>query len=46
MRIRKQATFDGVWTLFVGDHLCISDLSEAEADALAAAFASISDGGD
>ncbi len=46
MRIRKQATFDGVWTLYVGDCLCISDLSEAEADALAAAFASISDRGD
>lgn len=43
MRIRKVATYDGVWTLFVGDHLCISDLSEAQADALAAAFASLLD---
>ena len=42
MRIRKVATYDGVWTLFVGEHLCISDLSEAQADALAAAFASFS----
>lgn len=42
MRIRKEATYDGVWTLFVGEHLCISDLSEAEADALATAFAAFS----
>ncbi|MCJ2012899.1 hypothetical protein [Methylobacterium sp. J-076] len=44
MRIRKEATYDGVWTLFVGEHLCISDLSEAQADALAAAFASLAHG--
>ena len=43
MRIRKEATYDGVWTLFVGEHLCISDLSEAEADALAMAFAAFSE---
>lgn len=39
MRIRKEATYDGVWTVFVGDHLCFSDLSEPAADALVTAFA-------
>ena len=39
MQIRKEATFDGVWTVFVGEHLCFSDLSAAEAESLAAAFA-------
>lgn len=43
MQIRKEATYDGVWTLFVGEHLCFSDLSEAEADALIAAFFSLSE---
>jgi hypothetical protein len=41
MQIRKEATYDGIWTVFVGEHLCFSDLSEAEADALATAFASL-----
>jgi hypothetical protein len=40
MRIRKEMTYDGVWTVFVGEHLCFSDLSAAEADALVRAFAS------
>jgi hypothetical protein len=39
MQIRKEATYDGVWTVFVGPHLCFSDLDEREADALIAAFA-------
>ena len=38
MQIRKEATYDGVWTVFVGAHLCFSDLSEPDADALMAAF--------
>ncbi len=41
MRIRKEATYDGVWTVFVGDHLCFSDLTEAEAEAVASAFGAI-----
>ena len=41
MQIRKEATSDGIWTVFVGAHLCFSDLSEAEAEALATAFASL-----
>jgi hypothetical protein len=41
MLIRKQATYDGIWTVFVGDHLCFSDLTEAEADALVKAFDSL-----
>lgn len=44
MRIRKEATYDGVWTVFVGAHLCFSDLSERDADALIAAFARLSAG--
>ncbi|MDP4005513.1 hypothetical protein [Methylobacterium sp. NEAU K] len=39
MRIRKEATYDGVWTVFVGEGLCFSDLTEPAADALVAAFA-------
>jgi hypothetical protein len=39
MLIRKEATYDGVWTVFVGPSLCISDLSAEEAEALFAAFA-------
>ncbi|CAA2158698.1 hypothetical protein [Methylobacterium brachiatum] len=39
MRIRKEATYDGVWTVFVGEGLCFSDLSGPAADALVAAFA-------
>ena len=38
MWIRKQATYDGVWTVFIGDGLCISDLTGSDADALVAAF--------
>lgn len=41
MTIRKEETYDGVWTVFVGEHLCFSDLTAAEADALATAFASL-----
>lgn len=41
MSIRKQATYDGIWTVFVGEHLCFSDLTEAEADALVSAFGAI-----
>lgn len=44
MQIRKEATYDGVWTVFVGSHLCFSDLSEPEADALAAVFERLSTG--
>ena len=44
MQIRKEATYDGVWTVFVGDHLCFSDLTETEADALASAFGSLVSG--
>lgn len=39
MRILKEATYDGVWTVFVGEGLCFSDLSGPAADALVAAFA-------
>ena len=39
MQIRKEATYDGVWTVFVGEGLCFSDLSGPAADALVAAFA-------
>ena len=42
MQIRKETTYDGVWTVFVGAHLCFSDLSEPEAEALMAAFARLS----
>ncbi|WP_375457362.1 hypothetical protein [uncultured Methylobacterium sp.] len=41
MRIRKQATYDGVWTVFIGDGLCISALNETDADALMDAFSRI-----
>jgi|GEM_PF-2710029 len=44
MRIHKEGTFDGVWTVFVGPCLCFSDLSETEADALMAAFARLAAG--
>lgn len=40
MQIRKEATYDGVWTVFVGEHLCFSDLTEGEAEALVLAFSS------
>lgn len=39
MRICKQSTYDGIWTVFIGDGLCISDLTGPDADALVAAFA-------
>lgn len=39
MRIRKEATYDGVWTVFIGEGLCFSDLSGPAAEALVAAFA-------
>lgn len=38
MRIRTQVTLDGVWTVFVDEDLCISDLSEPAAQALVAAL--------
>ena len=38
MRIRTQVTFDGIWTVFVDEDLCISDLSAPEAEALVAAL--------
>jgi hypothetical protein len=41
MQIRKEATYDGVWTVFVGRGLCISDLSAEEAEALIEAFSRI-----
>jgi hypothetical protein len=41
MKIRKEATYDGVWTVFVGRSLCISDLSADEAEALIEAFSRI-----
>ncbi|MGU3540441.1 hypothetical protein [Methylobacterium sp. A54F] len=41
MLIRKEATFDGVWTVFVGSSLCISDLTGPEADALVEAFSQV-----
>ena len=41
MPIRKQATYDGVWTVFIGDGLCISELTETDADALIEAFSRI-----
>lgn len=45
MRMRKETTYDGVWTVFVDDGLCFSDLSEPAADALMAAFARLRAGG-
>jgi hypothetical protein len=45
MRIRKEATYDGVWTVFVGEGLCFSDLSGPAADALAAAFVRFTEAG-
>jgi hypothetical protein len=39
MQIHKEATYDGVWTVFVEGSLCISDLTGPEADALVEAFA-------
>ncbi|MGY2047089.1 hypothetical protein [Methylobacterium sp. JK268] len=36
--IRKQSTYDGRCSVFVGAALVISDLTEPEADALVAAF--------
>jgi hypothetical protein len=44
MEIRKEATSDGVWTVFVGAGLCFSDLNGPEADALVAAFTRLSAG--
>ena len=41
MQIRTQATFDGLWTVFVDNGLCISDLSQAAAEALVAALGRI-----
>lgn len=38
MRIRTQVTFDGIWTVFVDEDLCISDLSEPVAQALVVAL--------
>lgn len=38
MRIRTQVTFDGLWTVFVDDDLCISDLTQTTAEALVAAL--------
>ena len=41
MQIRTQATFDGLWTVFVDKGLCFSDLSQAAAEALVAALGRI-----
>lgn len=43
MQIRTETTYDGVWTVFVGQHLCFSDLSESEALSLASAFRSLAE---
>ncbi len=42
MQIHKEATYDGVWTVFVDDTLCISDLTGPEAEALVEVFARLS----
>ena len=42
MRIRTQVTFDGVWTVFVDEDLCISDLERPAAEALVAALRRLS----
>ncbi|WP_257791924.1 hypothetical protein [Methylobacterium durans] len=36
--IRKQKTYDGCCTLYIGQQVIISDIDEAEADALTASF--------
>lgn len=41
MQIRTQVTFDGVWTVFVDEDLCISNLSAPEAEALVVALGRI-----
>jgi hypothetical protein len=42
MQIHKEATYDGVWTVFVEGSLCISDLTGPKADALVEDFVRLS----
>ena len=37
-QIRKEQSYDGLWTVFIGDQVVVSDLSQAQAEALITSY--------